>query len=93
MSELARVIVDFEQSEQMTLMHRFNKACDLLDQVQQARRSPPPPPSCALHPGVRTHTLDQQHSGIELYQAGLSALNTGKCVTPNRMSWHCVRVA
>lgn len=24
----------------MTLMHRFNKACDLLDQVQQASRLP-----------------------------------------------------
>jgi len=33
--ELARHIVDFEQSDQMTLMHRFNKAADLLDQVQQ----------------------------------------------------------
>ncbi len=37
LSELARVIVDFEQSDQMTLMHRFNKASDLLDQVQQGQ--------------------------------------------------------
>ena len=35
--ELARTIADFEQQDQMTLMHRFNKAADLLDQVQQVR--------------------------------------------------------
>mmetsp|Transcript_20854 Transcript_20854/g.62756 ORF Transcript_20854/g.62756 Transcript_20854/m.62756 type:complete len:1085 (+) Transcript_20854:1468-4722(+) len=37
LSELSRVIADFEKSDQMTLMHRFNKACDLLDQVQQGQ--------------------------------------------------------
>jgi hypothetical protein len=39
--ELARSIVDFEQQSQMTLMHRFNKAADLLDQVLQVRSSSP----------------------------------------------------
>ena len=39
--ELARSIADFEQQSQMTLMHRFNKAADLLDQVLQVRIASP----------------------------------------------------
>lgn len=35
LSVLAQDIADFEKSSQMTLMHRYNKATDLLEQVQQ----------------------------------------------------------
>ena len=45
--ELARSIAEFEQQSQMTLMHRFNKAADLLDQVLQVCCSSP------QHPGTQ----------------------------------------
>jgi hypothetical protein len=48
--ELARSIADFEQQSQMTLMHRFNKAADLLDQVLQVCSSSP------QHPGTQRRT-------------------------------------
>lgn len=32
---LSRAIVETEEQSQMTLMHRFNKAADLLDQVMK----------------------------------------------------------
>ena len=34
---LSRAIVETEEQSQMTLMHRFNKAADLLDQVMKVR--------------------------------------------------------
>ena len=34
---LSRAIIETEEQSQMTLMHRFNKAADLLDQVMKVR--------------------------------------------------------
>lgn len=54
--ELARSIAEFEQQSQMTLMHRFNKAADLLDQVLQVRSCSAqwPGTQCSVPPAEAT---------------------------------------